>query len=64
MGRIGLHDFFSFDAFGDLADRREDLIDIALVRVAEYYERSLNLSDLVLIGPELGRALSHTVFYL
>ncbi len=47
---VDLRKFIDFGAFGNLAYKRVDLIDIALKRVREKFDPSIKKEDLVIIG--------------
>lgn len=50
MEKLGIRDLFDFGAFGNLADRRVDLIDIAVKRAEDIFGKKFKKEDFVIIG--------------
>lgn len=50
MKRAGIKDFFSFGAFGSMAFRRVDLIEIASKEASKVLNQNIDIKDLVIIG--------------
>ena len=50
MEKLGIRDLFDFGAFGNLAERRVDLIDVAVKRAEDIFGKKFNKTDFVIIG--------------
>lgn len=47
---VGLNDYFTFGGFGDESENRVDLVNNALKRAGERFDRHYNRNDAILVG--------------